>query len=163
MARYSINRKALFLQISTAEPVLKKEAERIIREYYFDPAVDKMKREFNNHPVTEEIDGGMGSKNISKTLQGDFIDDDCKNLTSFIGFDVSAGSPTNEIRDRLDPTHRDGPKMTYKKMDKEKLNFIFEIQAPNQEAIYKKTPLPWADGISGEKNRGWNSRIGSIS
>jgi hypothetical protein len=40
-------------------------------------------KEFNEHPVTQELEEGIGASNISKTLPG--TKDDA-NLFSFIGF-----------------------------------------------------------------------------
>ena len=147
-----IDQRALFAQLSVAEPVLKKEAERIMRKEIFEPAVGQMMEEFESHEVTREIDAGINAQNISETLSGDFKDDKQKNLFSFIGFE-SGDSPTDPIRERLDPSHPNGPKLVYKGMDKNKMQIRFEVRAPNEGSIYDSTPLPWATGLS------WAKRI----
>jgi hypothetical protein len=149
-----INQRALMARLTTSEPVLKKVAEKMVREGFFDPAVEQMKNEFESHPVTREIDGGISAANESDTLQGDFKTKSGKNLYSFIGFDSSDGeSPLQPIRDRLDPKHPDGPKIVYKGMDKQKITFDYIIKAPKEAAIHKATPMPWAKGLS------WSKRI----
>lgn len=146
-----INQRALMAQLAASEPILKREADRVMRENYFDPAVAAMKEEFVEHPVTREIMGGTEARNDSGTLQGDFGSEQGKNLYSFIGF-PAGDDPITPIGERLDPSHRDGPKMVYKGMDKN-LVFRYEIRAPNEESIYKHTPMPWAKGLS------WAKRI----
>lgn len=150
-----INQRQLMTELAASEPILRKEADRIMREEFFDPAVAELKAQFTNHPVTREIQGGVDADNESGTLPGNFRQDegDSKpNLFSFIGFEAGS-NPTMEIEQRLDPRHPDGPKMTYRGMDRNKLEFRYQIEAPNEQAIEEATPLPWAAGIS------WVKRI----
>ncbi len=151
MANVQIDQRALMIELSTAEPILKKEAERVMREEFFLPAVRVMSNEFEQHAVTREIDEGVEASNVSETLPDGFASDDGKNLYSFIGFEEL--NPTKQIRDRLSPNHPDGPRIVYKGMDKNRLDFRFEVKAPNEAAIYANTPMPWAPGIS------WAKRI----
>lgn len=164
MASIRINQKALLVELAASEPILKKEADSIMRQQFFNPAIKKMKDEFASHPVTQEIREGIGASNISNTLDAPFgeppeardgreiKDYSPPNLTSFIGFEAGT-DPTKEIEKRLDPSHADGPRMVYKGMDKNHLAFRFEIRAPSDEAIQSNTPLPFAPGIS------WAKRI----
>jgi hypothetical protein len=148
-----INQRALIAQLAASEPILKRQADAIIKENYFLPAVEEMKKEFSSHPVTNEIAGGIGAPNITKTLRGDFAGhEDGANLTSFIGLPDPEGA-LGEIEQRLDPSHKDGPKIVYRGMDKSRLMFNYEVRAPKEEAIYKATPMPWATGLS------WAKRI----
>ena len=84
---------------------LSKQVPRIARpqiEKRFRAAFQKVKNEmiaeFLNHPVTIEIKGGIGAKNLSGTLDG------ITNLFSFIGFD-SSSDPTSQIENMLYKTN----------------------------------------------------------
>ena len=154
---FSIDRRTLIKELESATPILVKAARAQLTEEVFNPAVEQLKEEFENHKVTEEIRGGIGSSNISDTLNADFREDYEKgdsppNLTGFIGFDEGS-DPLEPIVKRLDPTHPDGPKLVYKSKDSDSLTFRFEVRAPSEQAIYKATPLPWAPGLS------WAQRI----
>ena len=93
----------------------------------------KLINEFEAHPVTKEIDGGIGASNISLGGKG--------NLFSFIGFKTN-DRPTDPIRSALNAiaqtavfTKRDGQGTSH-------------ILYPSPDDIFKITPLPWADGRS---------------
>lgn len=115
-------------------------------EERFDKAVEGLKADFEEHPVTQELDRGIGSPNLSETLRGG---DAPENLYSFIGFPAGS-NPTDEVRDRLDPEHPDGPKMRYRGKEQRgtTIRYQFIAQEPDREAIWKNTPLPWAPGMS---------------
>jgi hypothetical protein len=114
-------------------------------EQVFENAVEEMKKEFEEHKVTKEIDGGIESNNVSGTLRGG---DRPENLYSFIGFEAGS-TPTDEIRRRLDSQHEDGPKIEYAgKLGQNSLIYKFRVKAPNKEAIHEATPMPWAEGMS---------------
>ena len=111
----------------------------------FDDAVTGLKKEFEESEITQEIDGGIASKNLSGTLKGGEAPE---NLFSFIGFEEGV-QPTEEIRKRLDPEHKDGPKLKYSgKVKSDSLQYKFTISAPDKKAIFSATPLPWATGMS---------------
>lgn len=158
---YTLNRKQLLVELAAADPILKREADAVLRQQFFDPAVAKMKRDFEESPVTREIQAGITAENSQYTnsIQGEFNDpphtkdgrirDDYSppNLFSFIGFD-DGSNPTIEIEQRLDSRHPDGPKMKYIRKDADNLTFIYEVSAPDWGAIEKATPLPWTEGGS---------------
>lgn len=111
----------------------------------FDDAVIGLQKDFEENSITQEIDGGIASKNISGTLKGGEAPE---NLFSFIGFEEGS-MPTEEIRKRLDPEHKDGPKLKYAgKVKNDRLEYKFTISAPDKKAIFSATPLPWATGMS---------------
>lgn len=153
-----IDRRQLAIDLRTAEPTLRKEVDRIVREELFEPAVEAMKAEFRDDNVTREIQGGVGADNITNTLVGSFREDDGDskpNLFNFIGFEAGS-TPTAEIEKRLDPRHPDGPQMIYKGMDRGgRMEFQYEIRGPNEKAIWNATPLPWMD----EGGPSWARRI----
>jgi hypothetical protein len=144
-----INRKQLLLELKVVEPILVKEAERVLRENYFDPAVEEMKREFLSHPVTQEIKNGVGSENLSNTLGGGSK----KDLFSFIGFN-QGDDPILPILEKLDSKNESGPKLKYVRgSQKQNLEFVFKVESPDKEAIKRDTSVPWAEGLS------WADRI----
>lgn len=147
-----INRKQLILEVKTAEKVLVKAATEAVKQNYFDPAVKKLKKDFENHPVSIEIDEGVEAKNESNTLIGGSSTEG-KNLYSFIGFEEGS-DPLEPIRDRLDPNHPDGPKFKYiRGSQSNNIEFKFQVSAPNLDKIFESTPMPWANGLS------WAQRI----
>lgn len=111
----------------------------------FEDAVQGMQIEFDNHPVTQEIEAGIGASNISETLRGSVGPE---NLTSFIGFE-DGDQPIEKLRPLLDSSTRGGPKMTYAgKEGKTSTTYNFKVTAPNQDLVAKATPMPWARGLS---------------
>ena len=91
--------------------------------------------EFNNHPVTREIEAGAGSTNISRTLGG------YGNLFSYIGF--SAGDkPIQNIRNKFNEIF-----ITNVNIKKDGSSIVF-ISYPQPKDIFAVTPLPWAEGRS---------------
>ncbi len=92
-------------------------------------------QEFINHPITQEIKGGIGATNISGTLGG------ITNLYSFIGFDEGT-DPIKPIEDLLE-------KSNYRIIFNNKATdstIIFDI--PTAAQIFAITPMPWAIGRS---------------
>jgi hypothetical protein len=107
-------------------------------EKNFNLVKDKIIDEFENHPVTLEIAGGIAASNISGTLGG------ITNLFSFIGFD-SGTDPLEPIRDLLN-------RSSYRIVEtggSGSSTIIFDI--PTAKDIFKVTPMPWALGRSWAK------------
>jgi hypothetical protein len=100
--------------------------------------IEKIKQEiieeFENHPVTQEINGGIAASNISNTLDG------VTNLYSFIGFE-SGDNPLNPIREEL-------KKINLKHTTNSKGELVFSVEFPTAKDIFKVTPMPWATGRS---------------
>lgn len=103
----------------------------------FEKIKEEMLTEFDSHPVTIEIEGGINAQNTSKTLN------DVTNLYSFIGFE-QGDKPVEVIRQML-------KKASYKKiLGKDSIiNYVFEI--PTAQQIFLATPLPWETGRSWAK------------
>ena len=88
---------------------------------------------FNAHPVTQEIEGGARSTNISGTLGG------VGNLFTYIGFD-SGSNPIKPLRNLLE---------TYDiryNITRDRIQITIEV--PTKEEVFLATPLPWAMGRS---------------
>jgi len=113
------------------------EVKRIVNSE-FNKIKEDLLREFNNHPVTKEIESGVDSLNSSGTLGG------VGNLFTFIGFERNdrpidvIRSAFNAIRLTSTMVKRNGDSQTY-------------IMYPSASDIFKITPLPWAEGRSWAK------------
>lgn len=159
--KVEINQRNLMVEMRAADPVLKKVAEQVMREAFFDPAVEAMQEEFASHKVTNEIAGGLGAPNITGTLEGDFREEEgdvTASLWGFIGFDAKKQTPEQVLEPifkRLDPNHRDGPKLVYAGRENDKIVYHWEVRAPNETAIWDATPLPWLE----EGGPSWVKRI----
>ena len=104
-------------------------------EDQFEKIKDKYIDEFLNHPVTQEIKGGISASNISGTLNN------ITNLYSFIGFD--------EGTDPIEPIEQLLEKSNYRIMynsNSGQSTVIFDI--PTAAQIFAITPMPWAVGRS---------------
>ena len=118
-----IAKESIYVQYAYSQ--LEKEVEKIKNEII---------EEFENHPVTQEIEGGITATNISNTLDG------ITNLYSFIGFE-SGDSPLDPIREQL-------KKINLRYTINSKGELIFTVEFPTAKDIFKVTPMPWATGRS---------------
>lgn len=104
-------------------------------EREFNKIKDEYIQEFLEHPITQEIKGGINSENISGTLNG------ITNLYSFIGFD--------EGTDPIEPIEKLLDKSNYRIIFNPSTSdstVIFDI--PTAAQIFEITPMPWAVGRS---------------
>jgi hypothetical protein len=93
-----------------------------------------MLAEFNNHPVTKEIEAGPNASNSSGTLGG------VGNLFSFIGF-KAGDRPVEPVRKLLENSTQ---LISVKPKSKGELEFEILIDLPSKEEIAQASPLPWA-------------------
>jgi len=151
--------KNLFIQLEKDIVFVKKRKELLKNK--FEEIKKQMIEEFNNHPVTVEIEGGIDSRNISGTLNGR------TNLFSFIGFDAGS-NPIQPIRELLNQSL-----FRISSGNSGVVKATFDI--PTAKMIFSITPMPWAAGrswargiergISGlgfylKKNKGSRSGLG---
>lgn len=114
---------AKLLVLEALQPVVQDKQEELVRN-------------FEAHPVTQEIEDGPYASNISGTLSGE------GNLFSFIGF-YEGSDPIEVIREIL-----------YEPADITVLrrvrnnSFLVNISGVDKEDIFAETPLPWATQIS---------------
>ena len=121
----------------TKDPFIINYVNSVIRDN-FDEIKNDILAQFNTHPVTLELEGGINSSNISGTLSG------VTNLYSFIGFE-NGEKPTEPIREML---HKSS--FAIKNISATGVITInFDI--PSAESIFKVTPMPWAEGRSWAK------------
>lgn len=105
--------------------------------------INKIKQElledYNDHPVTKELEAGVDSENISQTLNG------IGNLTTYIGFQDGA-NPTEPVRDKLKTVSLNAKgKILNSDSD---LSFEFDVVAPSIEEIENVGLLPFEQGNS---------------
>jgi len=143
----------------------------------FDAAVEGMKEDFEDSAITQEIDAGVDAPNMSGTLRGA-----PGNLFSFIGFPAGDGKEyTDPIREILDPSNANGPKLQYvgKDFRGQRIRFTFKAQAPKEKAVWAVTLYPpdwgvgnmsWAEDIEGVipglkrfmEEKGWGRSLGGL-
>lgn len=126
----------LIRQIKNTSDYKKIQSETIDKS--FNKIKDEIINEFEQHPVTIEIAGGINSPNISGTLGN------VTNLYSFIGFDAGT-DPLEPIRDLLN-------RSSYRIVDSGSSTISTVIfQIPTAKDIFRVTPMPWALGRSWAK------------
>ena len=146
----SINRRQVMIELEAATPIIKKVAEVYVREEIFLPAVESMKNDFEQHAVTKELDDGAKYGNEAGSESGAVaVGKSKKNLFTFIGFNKGE-KPTDAIRSSIG-LGINGPKLISLPVVKRTFIYRFTILAPNLSEIYKKTPIPWATGLSWAK------------
>ena len=105
--------------------------------------ISKIKQElledYNDHPVTKELEAGADSENISQTLNG------IGNLTTYIGFQEGS-NPTQPVREKL-TTITLNSKGRVSNNDSN-LSFEFDVIAPSIEEIESVGSLPFEQGNS---------------
>jgi len=106
-----------------AEPRLRKQFKKIKEE---------MMSEFNDHPVTKELDQKTSADPSSFVGNG--------SLFGFIGFDRS-DEPAQIVREMLDSSELKFIRIKGETVD-------FKILYPSKDELFEATPLPWAAGRS---------------
>ena len=135
----SINRSVLMKSLKTFDlSSIKDQALQQAQE-----EMSKIKQElledYNDHPVTKELEAGADSENISQTLNG------VGNLTTYIGFQEGT-NPTEPVRDKL-KTVSLNPKGRVSNNDSN-LSFEFDVIAPSIEEVESVGSLPFEQGNS---------------
>ena len=118
------------------EVKVRKKAELILKK-----AKEKLIKEFEAHPVTQEIRGGPSAGNPSRTLGG------YGNLWSYIGFSSSSPDPTDIVSKTLknDIKLNKTPKV---QSFKTKIEYRFKINTVDLPRLETMTPMPWESGRS---------------
>ena len=117
-----------------ADKAYQKEINRVI-DQQFNKIKNEFIEEFMNHPITQEIQGGISATNSSGTLGG------ITNLYSFIGFDEG----TDPIRPIEELLKKSNYRILFNNRSAE-ATVIFDI--PTAAQIFEITPMPWAIGRS---------------
>ena len=117
-----------------ADKEYRNEIKRVI-DQEFNKIKNEFIDEFMNHPITQEIQGGISATNSSNTLGG------ITNLYSFIGFDEG----TDPIRPIEELLKKSNYRILFNNRTVE-ATVIFDI--PTAAQIFEITPMPWATGRS---------------
>lgn len=104
----------------------------------FTSAKDKLLNDFDEHPVTIEIEGGVDAENISGTLGGR------PNLWGFIGFPIG-DTPIKGLRAALYKFIKmeQSPKIQERG---DLIFFSFKVDVPSLDDLAQITPLPFEPG-----------------
>ncbi len=134
MAKF--NYKAVAQAIATSD--IGRKRIQTVMENRFRDAKAQLLRDFDEHPVTKEIEAGIGAANISETLDGE------GDLYSFIGFE-DGSDPIEDLRYVLESQTQLGKGRL--RAESGSIKFNFSLRVPREE-IKKATPLPWEGGKS---------------
>ena len=141
MRRPRINTRALQkIASSKALPIIKREALREVKKIV-NQAHEEMLSQFENHPVTREIDSAGGglheASNTSGTLGG------YGDLYSFIGFE-SGTDPVWPLRKIL----RKILKIRMLPGNHRNMIMNFAVEIPSKQELFEASPMPWNTGRS---------------
>jgi hypothetical protein len=131
MAR-GLSKKALQFEILNNKTVKKFIRDSVVKEIEIQKNL--FLKEFESHPVTEEIEGGTNASNISGTLGG------YGNLYSFLGFSNSA--PTAPVKFLIKRV------VVNKTPIVKNYGYQFKIIVPSKDEFAAVTKLPWEGGRS---------------
>ena len=116
-------------------PGLEKEA-RVLAEQVLQESKQELMQEFNNHPVTREIEAGPNASNESGTLGNR------GNLFSFIGFN-DGSDPISPVRSLLQKIE-----LSSVKPKSSGSNIQFKVNIPDTGEFEGVSKMPWESGRS---------------
>lgn len=138
------NFRSIGIKISQSPSVQKILADNFVNRA--EEAKNATLQEFDNHPITQELQAGEHADNSSGTLPG--LSDHGGNLFSFIGFNAG-DDPTGVVREILEeyirPYRTPTKKQVYSNGD---IKFSFRVRVPELGDFEKDTKYPdgWQDG-----------------
>ena len=108
-------------------------------------AKNEMLKEFHNHPVTVEIEGGVTAVNLSNTLGGLAGGG---NLFTYLGFDTGS-NPTLAVKTYLKESVRIGAVRTRVSPGRNgRIEAVCTLFYPDMRLLKKVSKLPWESGKS---------------
>lgn len=140
--RLKLNRNQLSQNIANnprIKKVIREQVRNLVVEYV-EKSKEQMINEFENHPVTKEIENGPEASNISNTLGGQ------GNLFSYIGFE-DGSNPTEIIKEILNNSVKVEDRPTIIPTGKD-LKISFPVSGPTLNEIESVTPMPFEGGRS---------------
>lgn len=105
----------------------------------FEAIAENFIRDFENHPITQEIKSGPAASNSSGTLGG------VGNLFSFIGFN-SGSNPIQKVTEYIKRSIK--IKKESISIRNSKIKIDYKINYPNIQELSSITPMPWEGGNS---------------
>ena len=108
----------------------------------------KMINEFMAHPVTQEIQSGPSSKNLSGTLRG------YGNLFSYIGFSVGS-DPIGPILSMMENVFSLSKRPKKISVSSRNVRFMYKVVCPDMTDFESVSSMPWEGGswVSGIERR----------
>jgi len=125
-------------KLSTDRKLHKKIYDRSKR--MFERSKRKMLEEFQNHPVTKEIESGPHTTNTSGTITGG-----AGNLYSFIGFHDGA-DPIQSVYSMLNASTYIKGRPKVSKKTKDRVYLEMEVNFPSKDSLAAVSPMPWEPG-----------------
>jgi hypothetical protein len=135
----AIDKSVLYQELKNFDLSSVKKEARKIAEQELSKLEQELINDFENHPVTRELEAGVESENISQTLNGN------GNLTTYIGFTPDA-NPTEPIKEILKTVELNSKEEQIIKGDN--LSFEFQVTAPSIEEVESVGYLPFEPGQS---------------
>jgi hypothetical protein len=131
MARAKINKASIRKKAAGS----KKLQERMdaAAQKVFDKARSKLINEFDQHPVTQELQGGTSGQNLTDSLGGE------ANLFTFLGF-PSGTDPTSAVRRYISTVIK--LRRTSRKRD---LTVNYSVNLPSMDS-FNFAKMPWESG-----------------
>ena len=131
MSRVVVPAGAIDIVYKQTGKFLRKDVEsRLIKE--FEILKQEMLAEFNNHPVTQELERGVDADPSAFVSKG--------SLFGFIGFNKN-DEPVRTVRNMLESSYIAFIRVKNAIVD-------FKIYYPSKEELFDATPLPYATGRS---------------
>lgn len=135
----SINRSLLAAEFKKFDLSSIEDEAKKIAESKMNILRDELLNDFQNHPVTREIEAGVDAENSSLTLNG------IGNLSTYIGFS-STDNPTEPVKNILKTV---GINNKPKKINTpDGVSFEFDVVSPTIEEIENVGKLPFEQGQS---------------
>jgi hypothetical protein len=133
----SININSIRTKIKDSKKITEKFDQEVKAK--FESSKEIFIKEFENHPVTKEIESGADGSNSSGTLDGK------GNLFSFIGFDAGS-NPVEALKNYIKESFKIKNKGI--SINDSKIKIDYEIKYPSLEELSSITPMPWEGGNS---------------
>lgn len=131
MSKVIVPRGAVELVVNQSGKLVRPKVEpSLVKE--FKKIREEMLSEFNQHPVTRELDQKTGADPSEFVSHG--------SLFGFIGFEKN-DNPSEVVREMLKKSELSFAKITRGRID-------FKAFYPSKEELFAATPMPWASGRS---------------
>lgn len=132
-----VNFSSIFKKVANSKSFQRKMEKEANKK--FEQVKKQTIQDFNEHPITLEIEAGPTASNSSGTLGG------YGNLFSFIGFN-SSDRPTSSLRSLIKRTMRLNILKKVENNKKKMIEFKYKATFPTKDEIMAATPMPWEGG-----------------
>lgn len=130
------NRNIFYIEVQAQMEALMKKKALQMAEDYFEEAKDEFLARYYNHPVSEEIKGGIEKQSDILGVAG--------SLYAFIGFEAG-DDPIDELYDYFNSNIKLKKNPRY---IKSRMVFQFSVNIPSNDDIEAVTPMPWGTARS---------------